>query len=551
MEFQSVNKIFEKSIKDNWWKPALSNYQGDTMTYAMMAEHIEMLQITFRNCKLAVGEKVAICGRNQANWAVCFMAALTYGAVPVLLLHEFNPADISSLVAHSEARLFFVDEQIWSQLDPEQMPALGAVVCISTLDFLMSRHIAYGRIREDVIEMFHKMHPHGMHPDEVNYYEDKPDELALINYTSGTSGFSKGVMIPYRSLYLNYHFAKVQAEPQMSNKSHVVSMLPLAHMYGLMFEFFYEICIGAHIYFLNRVPSPNIIMGAFKQLHPDIVVCVPLIIEKVYKSKIRPTLDRIGFFLHIPFVGPFVRRKIRKQLVDAFGGKNLEEVIVGGAAINPQVESFFHSIRFPFTLGYGMTECGPIITYSKWHLAKVGSCGKPVHGCRIRIDSRDPKKIPGEVQIKGDNVFLGYFKNPEATAATFTKDGWFKTGDMGVIRNGHLYLKGRSKCMILSANGQNIYPEELEAIINNVTYVVESLVVSDDSILTAIIYPDYKQAELDGLSRKELMDKFTADFPEINKKLPNYAHIGRIVLLEEDFERTPKRNIKRYLYQPK
>ena len=547
MKVTSVNKTLENSFRENWWRPALSNYQGETMNYAMMAERIEIIHTIFERYGVNRGDKVAICGRNQANWGVCFLGAMTYGAVPVPLLHEFHPDAIVGLVKHSEARVLFVDEVIWPKLDQAQLSEIDAVVRISDLDFLMAKTEDLKDLRASVIREFRAHYPCGLRPEDIHYYEDKPDELALINYTSGTSGFSKGVMIPYRALASNMEFAANDAEPQMNNQSEMVSMLPLAHMYGLMFEFLFEMSIGAHVYFLTRMPSPKVIMGAFQEVHPSVIIAVPLIIEKVYKSQLKPTAEKLKFFLNAPFIKRIIRNTIKKKVVTAFGG-NFEEVILGGAAVNPEVEKFFHDLKFPFTVGYGMTECAPIITYEHWNKAKVGSSGKAVNGCEIRIDSPDPKKIPGEVQVHGRNVFLGYYKNDEATAAAFTKDGWFRTGDMGVMVNGYLYLKGRIKCMILSSNGQNIYPEELEATINNIPYVVDSLVVEDKGGLTALVYLDYATAASDGIEAADLEGKMLGDLPALNKTLPPYAPIKKIEFMKEDFERTPKKNIKRYLY---
>lgn len=549
MEFKSVNKLIEKSIKENWDRDALSNYQGATLRYKDLAERIRYLQIAFEQCGLKKGDKVALCSRNQANWGVCFLASMTYGAVPVPILHEFKPENIHYLVNHSEAKVFFVDEVIWEGLSESEMPGLEVIVQMNTLNFIYSRSANCVEVRENLANTFQKLYPSGFTPEDVCYVEDKPDELALINYTSGTSGFSKGVMIPYRALWCNMWFAANIAEPQMNCESEVVAMLPSAHMYGMMFEFLFEMTIGAHVHFLTRTPSPKVIMKAFSEIHPDVIIAVPLIIEKLYKSQIKPVVDRNKAFMRIPILDQFVLKKIRNAMIDAFGGR-FEEVILGGAAFNPEVEKFMRKIHFPFTVGYGMTECAPLITYSKWWRARKGSCGVAIDGCQIRVDSKNPHKEPGEVQVKGDNVFLGYYKNKEATRAAFTNDNWFKTGDIGVIDNdGYLYLRGRSKCMVLGPSGQNIYPEELEAVINNVTYVIESLVVEDKAGLMALIYPDYHQAEMDGMSGEELEARLTDGLPEINKLLPAYAQIRKLEFLPEDFERTPKKSIKRYLYQ--
>ena len=532
MNYASLNKVLESSFKTNWERPALSNYQGVTLRYKDVAKRIKYLHITFEKCGLRKGDKVAICSKNQANWGVCFLAAMTYGAVPVPLLHEFKPENIHYLVNHSDSRILFVDEVIWENLLESEMPELLLIMQMNALE-----------------EWFAKTAPTGFGPQDIEYCEDKEEELAMINYTSGTSGFSKGVMLPYRALYTNLHFAGTVAEPQMSCESEVVAMLPSAHMYGLMFELLYEMTIGAHVHFLTRVPSPKIIMAAFAEIHPDVIIAVPLIIEKVYKSQIKPMVDRTKNYRYIPILAQTIRSKFRSQLIEAFGGR-FEEIILGGAAFNPEVEGFLREIHFPFTVGYGMTECAPLITYAKWYRTKKGSCGCAIDGCEIRIDSKDPHRIPGEVQVKGGNVFLGYYKNRQATKASFTNDNYFKTGDMGIIdSDGYLYLRGRSKCMILGPSGQNIYPEELEAVINNFNYVVESLVIEDNGGLTALIYPDYHQAELDGMTREDLEERVRGAMPDMNKLLPAYANIRKIEFMPEDFERTPKRSIKRYLYQ--
>lgn len=550
MEFTSVNKLFEKSFKENWDRPALSNYQGVTLFYRDVARRIAKLHIAFEQCGLQKGDKVAICSRNQANWGVSFLAAITYGAVPVPILHEFKPSNIHYLVNHSEAKVLFVDDVIWEGLTAEEMPALYVIVQINTFKFLYAKTDDLWQVREHLNESFGKRYPNNFEKEDLNYYEDSADELAIINYTSGTSGFSKGVMLPYRALWSNIMFA-CNAEPGMSNKSDVVALLPSAHMYGMMFEFLFEMVLGAHVHFLSRIPSPKIIMQAFAEIHPAIIVAVPLIIEKIYKSKLKPLIDRAGIFMRLPIIDRMIQKKFYAELKNSFGG-DFEEVILGGAAFNPEVECFFHTIGFPFTVGYGMTECAPIIAYAHWNKAKLFSCGQAALNMEIKVDSDDPENIPGEVMVKGPNVFLGYYKNEEATKSSFTDDGWFKTGDMGVIdKDGYLFLRGRSKCMILGPSGQNIYPEELEAVINNVSYVVDSLVVEDEIGLTALIYPDYHQAALDGMSREALETRINSALPEINKQIPNYAKIKKIDFMPEDFERTPKKSIKRYLYKRK
>ena len=550
MEFTSVNKLFEKAFKENWDRPALSNYQGVTLHYRDVARRIEKLHIVFEECGLQKGDKVALCSRNQANWAVAFLAAMTYGAIPVPLLHEFKPSNIHHLVNHSEAKILFVDDVVWEGLSESEMPELAAIIQVNTFKLLLSRDERITHAREHLNEMFGRKYPEVFTRDALNYYEDSADELAVINYTSGTSGFSKGVMIPYRAICSNFEFAK-GVFPNLDNTKSVVSMLPSAHMYGLMFEVLYELSVGAHVHFLSRVPSPKIIMQALAEVKPYVVIAVPLVIEKIYKSKVKPVLEKEGirFLMKLPVLNQVVMNKIRTELVNAFGGQ-FEEVIIGGAAFNKEVEAFFKRINFPITVGYGMTECAPIITYDAWKDEKLYSCGKVAPNVEIMVDSADPQNIPGEVLVKGDNVFLGYYKNPDATKADLTEDGWFHTGDMGIIdSDGCLFLKGRSKCMILGPSGQNIYPEEVETVINSRPYVVESLVVEDNGGLTALIYPDFGLGAKDGMSQEALVKYLEDSLPELNKELPNYARIKKIEVMSEDFERTPKKSIKRYLYQ--
>lgn len=549
MEFKSVNKILEESFRKNWDLPALSNYQGVTLFYRDVATRIAMLHAAYEICGLKKGDKIAVCSRNQANWGVSFLSAITYGAVAVPILHEFKSGNIHYLVNHSEARVLFVDEVIWEGLNPDEMPAIAAIIQINTLKVLYCNSDGISRARARLNEIFGRKYPKGFEPEDVNYYEDSPEELAIINYTSGTSGFSKGVMIPYRALYSNIHFAAEDACPMLKAGMNVVSMLPTAHMYGMMFEFLFEMTIGMHVHFLTRAPSPKIIMKAFAEIKPDIIIAVPLIIEKVYKSKLKPIIDKNKYLMAIPIVDKVIEKRFCQELTSSFGGK-FEEVILGGAAFNPEVEKFLHRIGFHYTVGYGMTECAPIIGYAHWDKVKVGSAGRAALGMKIRIDSPDPMNIPGEVQVSGPNVCLGYYRNEDATREAFTEDGWFKTGDMGVLdSDGYLFLRGRSKCMILGPSGQNIYPEEIEAVINTATYVVDSLVIEDDGGLTALIYPDYHQAELDGMTVEDLKKRIQEALPAINQEIPNYAKIRKIEFMPEDFERTPKKSIKRYLYQ--
>ena len=550
MEFTSVNLLFQEAFKKNWDRPAISNYQGVTLHYRDVARRIEKMHIMFEECCLQQGDKVAICSRNQANWAVAFLSAMTYGAVPVPLLHEFKSSNIHHLVNHSEAKILFVDDVIWEGLTETEMPDLHAIIQVNTFKLLYAKDENIISAREHLNELFGRKYPNVFTPEDLNYYEDSADELAVINYTSGTSGFSKGVMIPYRAIRSNLEFgAKVL--PGLDNTKSVVSMLPSAHMYGLMFELLYELSVGAHVHFLSRVPSPKIIMQALAEVKPYVIIAVPLVIEKIYKTKVKPILEKEGIkvLMKLPVLNQVIMNKIRTELVNAFGGE-FYEVIIGGAAFNKEVEAFFKKMNFPFTVGYGMTECAPIITYDDWTVEKLYSCGKAAPNMQVRIASANPAEIPGEIQVKGDNVFMGYYKNEEATAEVLTEDGWFRTGDMGILdEEGSLFIKGRTKCMILGPSGQNIYPEEVETVINCQPYVVDSLVVEDNGGLTALIYPNFPQGAKDGMNQDAFVKYIEGTLPELNKELPNYAKIKKIEVMSEDFERTPKKSIKRYLYQ--
>lgn len=550
MNFTSVNKTFESSFRENWDRPALSNYRGATMHYRDLARRIAKLHIMFEECGLEKGDKVAICSRNQSNWAVSFLATLTYGAVPVPLMHEFKPSNIHHLVNHSEAKVLFVDEVIWENIVESEMPELQAIIQVNYFNLLYAANDRITEARARLNELFGKKYPMAFTPESINYYEDKADELAIINYTSGTSGFSKGVMIPYRAIASNLEFG-CKVLPIIKNTSNVVSMLPCAHMYGLMFEVLYELSRGCHVHFLSRLPSPKIILQALAEVKPTVVIAVPLIIEKIYKNKVKPILDKVGikYAMKVPGLDQMIINKIKAELVKAFGGE-FYEVIIGGAAFNKEVETFFKKMNFPFTVGYGMTECAPIITYSDWKTEKLYSCGEIVPNMEMKIDSPDPQNIPGELLVRGANVFLGYYKNPEATAEALDEDGWLHTGDMGIIdADGSLFLRGRSKCMILGPSGQNIYPEEIEAALDVRPYFVESLVIEDEGGLTALVFPDFDQGAKDGMDQKEFAKYIKSTLPDINKDLPNYARLKKIEVMSEAFERTPKKSIKRYLYQ--
>ena len=546
---KSVNKLFEESFKKNWDCPALSDYKGLTLNYRDVARRIAKLHIFFESCDIVKGDKIAICGRNQSNWGVAFLAALTYGAVPVPLLHEFKPANVHNLVNHSDSKILIVGDSIWENLNSAEMPEVEAILLMTDITVVYAVDEKYTYAREHLNEMFGKKYPNSFTPANVKYYEDSPNELAMINYTSGTTGFSKGVMLPYRSLYSNFLFAKA-VHPQLNNTSNLVSMLPTAHMYGMMFEFLFIMSVGGHTHFLTKLPSPNIILDAMATIKPDIIIAIPLIIEKIYKRMLAPIIskNRIKLLLNLPVIDQMIQKKILNSIVSAFGGK-FKEVIIGGAALNREAEAFFRRISFPFTVGYGMTECAPIIAYAPWDKTKLYSCGKAAPRMEIKIDSKDPKNIPGEIYVRGDNVFLGYYKNKEATEEVLS-NGWLRTGDMGVMdSDGYLFLKGRSKTMILGPSGQNIYPEEIESILNNLPYVVESLVVEDKSLLIALIYPDFDQADEERLSEEQLLEKLQEGIQIANIELPNYCKLAGVEIVPEEFEKTPKRSIKRFIYQ--
>lgn len=546
---KSLNALFETSFVENWDKEALTNFKGETITYYELAKRIAMLHLVFERCRLKRGDKVAICGRNQINWAVSFLATLTYGAVAVPLLHEFKPGNVQHLVNHSDARIFFVGDQVWEGLSQLEMPNLEAIIGLNGFEVFFSGDREIEVERKNIVRSYRQRYPKVFGKSDVHYYQDKPDELALINYTSGTTGFSKGVMLPYRSLLSNVFFAW-EVLPGVGNGANVVAMLPSAHMYGLMFELLYEMANGAHVHFLTRMPSPRIIGQAFKEIKPKIIIAVPMIIEKLYKQNLLPLLKRpsIKVMLRMPFIDQRIKKRIHDELVASFGGEFLE-IIIGGAAFNHEIEPFLKNVEFPFTVGYGLTECGPIVAYSPWFIRPVYSCGKAVPRMSIRVDSSHPSLQPGEILVKGANVMLGYYKNPEATKAVFTDDGWFRTGDLGILdRKGFLFIKGRCKNMILGPNGQNIYPEELESSINNMAYVNESLVIEEDGLLVALVYPDFEKAAADGLPDQAMELTMEAMRAQVNMDLPKYAQIAKVRIVPEEFEKTPKRSIKRFLY---
>ena len=550
-QIPSFNALIQKSIIDHWDLDALTDYKGATLQYHDVARKIEKLHIMFENSGVKKGDKIALCGRNSANWAVAFLATLTYGAVAVPILHEFTPDQVHNIVNHSEAKLLFVGDVVATTIDPTKMEGLEGIINIPDYSLLLSRTDKLTFAREHLNEMFGSKYPKYFRKEHVNYYiEQSPDELALINYTSGTTGFSKGVMIPYRAIWSNADFAQEVLGKVIKPGDNVISILPMAHMYGMSFEFIYEFISGCHVYYLTRVPSPAIIAQAFADVKPIIIIAVPLVIEKIIRKKVFPKIqnNRMRLLLNMPVISKKVREKICEQVVAAFGGK-FHEVIIGGAAFNQEVEQFLYRIDFPYTVGYGATECAPIICYSGWEDFMPGSCGRAVCHMEVKIDSPDPVHIPGEILTRGLNVMLGYYKNEEATRQALDAEGWYHTGDLGTMdAQGNVFIKGRSKNMLLGANGQNIYPEEIEDKVNSMPMVVESIVVQRDEKLVALIYPDYDEAKNMGLGKTDLEEVMEQNRQELNTVLPAYCKLSAVELYEEEFEKTPKKSIKRFLY---
>ncbi len=550
-QIPSFNALIQKSIIDHWDLDALTDYKGATLQYHDVARKIEKLHIMFENSGVKKGDKIALCGRNSANWAVAFLATLTYGAVAVPILHEFTPDQVHNIVNHSEAKLLFVGDVVATTIDPTKMEGLEGIINIPDYSLLLSRTDKLTFAREHLNEMFGSKYPKYFRKEHVNYYiEQSPDELALINYTSGTTGFSKGVMIPYRAIWSNADFAQEVLGKVIKPGDNVISILPMAHMYGMSFEFIYEFISGCHVYYLTRVPSPAIIAQAFADVKPIIIIAVPLVIEKIIRKKVFPKIqnNRMRLLLNMPVISKKVREKICEQVVAAFGGK-FHEVIIGGAAFNQEVEQFLYRIDFPYTVGYGATECAPIICYSGWEDFMPGSCGRAVCHMEVKIDSPDPVHIPGEILTRGLNVMLGYYKNEEATRQALDAEGWYHTGDLGTMdAQGNVFIKGRSKNMLLGANGQNIYPEEIEDKVNSMPMVVESIVVQRDEKLVALIYPDYDEAKNMGLGKADLEEVMEQNRQELNTVLPAYCKLSAVELYEEEFEKTPKKSIKRFLY---
>ena len=548
----SFNFLIEQSIIKNWDQDALTDYKGATLQFHDVARKIEKLHIVFENSGLMPGDKVALCGRNSSHWAVAFLAVLTYGAVAVPIQHEFTPDQIYNIVNHSDSKLLFVGDVVATTIDADQMPSLEGVVYLPDFSLVVSRSEKLTYAREHLNEMFGHKYPKYFRKEHVNYYkEQSPDELALINYTSGTTGFSKGVMLPYRALWGNLDFVLDGLGPHIKSGSNIVSILPMAHMYGMMVEFIFGFVNGNHLFFLTRLPSPSLIAEAFAQVKPSLIVAVPMIVEKIVRKMIMPVVqsNRVRLLLNMPVVNKRVKANIRDMVADVFGG-NAYEVITGGAALNQEIEAFLRDIEFPITVGYGTTETAPLITFSDYKDFVPGSCGLPVKHMEVRIDSDDPQNTPGEVLARGMNTMLGYYKNEEATRAVLDADGWYHTGDLGTMSaDGHVFIRGRIKNMLLGSNGQNVYPEEIEDKLNSMAYVNESLIVQKGDKLIGLVHPDYDEAKAMDFNDDDLMSIMEQNRLKLNEQLPPFCKISELRLHEDEFVKTPKKSIKRYLYK--
>jgi long-chain acyl-CoA synthetase len=551
LEIPSFNELIEKSIIDHWEQDALTDYKCITLQYHDVARKIEKLHIMFENGGVEKGDKIALCGRNSASWACAFLATITYGAIAVPILHEFTADQIHNIVNHSEAKFLFAGDIVATEIDCTKMPNLKGIIYIPDYSLVLSRSEKLTYAREHLNEMFGQKYPKYFRKEHVVYYREKsPDELALINYTSGTTGFSKGVMLPYRALWSNTDFAQHVLGPNLKPGDNVISILPMAHMYGMAFEFIFEFLKGCHVFYLTRVPSPAIIAQAFADIKPRIIISVPLIIEKIIKKKVLPKVQnhKMRLLLNMPVISKKVNEKICEQVSEAFGN-NFYEVIIGGAAFNQEVEDFLHKINFRYTVGYGATECAPIICYADYATFKKGSCGRAALHQQVKIMSTDPVNVPGEILTKGPNVMLGYYKNEEATREAIDSDGWFHTGDLGTMdEEGNVFIKGRSKNMLLGSNGQNIYPEEIEDKLNSMTLVTESVVIQDGDKLIGLVYPDFEEAQAMGFNDTDLANIMEHNREELNAQLPAYCKLSAINIHEEEFEKTPKKSIKRFLY---
>lgn len=546
-----LNDYIRQAMVMNWELPALTDFDGVSYNYKDVARKITKIHILFNHCGIKRGDKIAICGKNSSQWAVAFLGTVTYGAVAVPILNEFKADTIHHLVNHSGARLLFTDPMIWENLNFDSMEDLLGIIKLTDFSLFNTRSEQLTDVRDHLNEYFGRDYPERFGMENLTVFnEPDPDEVALINYTSGSTGFSKGVMLTYRNLWSNVQFT-IDKLHFLKPGDGIVSMLPMAHMYGLVVELLHPFVKGCHIHFLTRMPSPHVIMSAFARVRPKLIVSVPLIIEKIIKTKVFPLLEKpmMKFLMHVPFVDDHLLSKIRSKLNETFGGQ-LQEMIIGGAGLNKDVEAFLRKINFPFTVGYGMTECAPLISYAPWDQARVGSCGRIVDRMEAKVINPDPETGAGVIWVKGDNVMKGYYRNPDATADAFKKDGWLSTGDIGVIDDDNfIYLRGRDKNMILGPSGHNIYPEEIEQILNNQPYVNESVVVSDGGQLVALVHPDFDLAEKSGLDAAAIEATMNENLIAINKEVPAYSKVSRIKIMDEEFEKTPKRSIKRYLYQ--
>ena len=547
-EHQFIDYI-EQSIIKNWDKDALTDYKGITLQYKDVARKIAKFHIVLESAGIQPGDKIAVCGRNSAHWGVTFLATITYGAVIVPILHEFKADNIHNIVNHSEAKLLFVGDQAWENLNEDAMPLLEGIASLTDFTALVSRNEKLTYAFEHRNAIYGQRYPKNFRPEHICYRKERPEELAIINYTSGTTGYSKGVMLPYRSIWSNVAYCFEMLPVKAGD--HIVSMLPMGHVFGMVYDFLYGFSAGAHIYFLTRMPSPKIIAQSFAEIKPRVISCVPLIVEKIIKKDILPRVDsKIGkLLLKVPIVNDKIKSLARQAAMEIFGG-NFDEIIIGGAPFNAEVEAFLKKIGFPYTIAYGMTECGPIICSSRWETLKLASCGKATTRMEVRIDSPDPKTHAGEIVCRGMNMMLGYYKNPEATAQIIDANGWLHTGDLGTIDDeGYVTVRGRSKNLLLTSSGQNIYPEEIESKLNNMPYVAESLIVLQHDKLVALIYPDFDDAFAHGLQQADIIKVMEANRVELNQQLPNYSQISKVKIHFEEFEKTAKKSIKRFMYQ--
>ena len=550
---KSFNACIEKSIKDNWDKDALTDYLGATLQYHDVARKIEKLHILFENSGLKKGDKIALCGRNSSSWAVAFFATLSYGAVAVPVQNEFKPEQIYNIVNHSEAKLLFVGDVVATTIDGEQMPQLEGIIYLPDFSLILSRSESLKNARENLNALFGKKYPKFFRAEDVNYFKDEADDLALINYTSGTTGFSKGVMLSYRSVRSNLAWATADLKPHIKPGSKVLCMLPMAHMYGMICEFICQFSFGSHLYFLTRLPSPSLIAQACTDIRPAIIIAVPMVVEKIIRKNVFPKVQSTAtrMLLKMPVVSKKVKERICSIVMETFGG-NAYEVVTGGAALNKEIEDFLVSIDFPITSVYGATECGPLVTFSDYKDFVPGSCGTPAVNMEVKIVSPDPANVPGEVITRGENVMLGYYKNDEATKEVLDKDGWYHTGDLGTMSaDGHLFIRGRIKNMLLGSNGQNVYPEEIEDKLNSMSMVSECIVVQRGDKIIGLVYPDFDEAKEMGFSQSDLQEIMEQNRLELNNMLPSFCHLSAIELRDEEFAKTPKKSIKRYLYQEK